>query len=71
MTQLQDLQGRTPQPCEDADCTDLVCPCCYQALHVTTTAYGARASCTCPDIRWTAIRPADDNVMPQWVAEKR
>ena len=49
----------------------LACSTCDQALgHFTETAYGFRAECGCPDVRWTAIRE-HEAIAPEWVPEKR
>lgn len=50
---------------------DLVCTGCLAVLYVVPTAYGARATCDCPDIRWTMIRPTPEGTAGEWVAEKR
>lgn len=49
----------------------LTCSGCNQPLaHFTETAYGLRATCGCPDVRWTALRERRA-VVPEWVPEKR
>lgn len=48
----------------------LACSACGTQLAVMLTAYGARAHCGCPDIRWTAIREREP-IASEWVAEKR
>lgn len=49
----------------------LTCSECRQPLtHMVPTAYGVRASCGCPHVRWTAITEREP-VEPPWVPEKR
>lgn len=49
----------------------LACSTCHEPLrNMLRTAYGVRAACRCPDVRWTAIIE-DPAAVPLWVAEKR